>query len=170
MSEQTTESQEQRAREGRLVSAFTEGGHEVDTLSKGQLFGLVFGLTVVVLFTALGIGQFFNLQATQHEQAASERPSARLLEVRERDAAILSGWGVADEERSLYRMPVERAKTRVREDPRRLQAASPPEGFVHPDDAAKEAARSGDDDDETTEKAPAEEAPTEEAPEGEGTE
>ncbi|MGM0577294.1 MAG: hypothetical protein ACQEXJ_16325 [Myxococcota bacterium] len=134
-------SEQQSEQQPRPVASFTEGGHEVDVLPKGQLFGLILGLLVILVGSGIGVREFYSIQAFQHEQAAGAQASARLENVREQDRKALETWGVADEEQKLYHMPVDRAVDRVLDDPTQLEAAPAPDDFVHPDDAAKESAK-----------------------------
>ena len=127
--------------ERRLVSAFTDGGHEIDRPPAATLFGLLIAMGVLIIGSAFGVYQLFVGQADEDAAQTASEPVMRQVNQAARDREYLTTYGVVsvDGKPAGYRMPIETAKAMVLHDPSRFAPAAPPAGWVHPDDAAKPA-------------------------------
>ncbi|PIE65672.1 MAG: hypothetical protein CSA24_02230 [Deltaproteobacteria bacterium] len=123
----------------RIVSDFTDGGHEIDRPPNIALFGVIGAMSVLIILTAIGVFQLFVHKADEDNARASSQPSMLLANQAARDDLLFTTWGevVVDGEVVAYRMPVPTAKALVLAAPERLSAAAPPQGWAHPDDTKK---------------------------------
>lgn len=155
-----------------LVSAFTDGGHEVDHLPATQLIVLLLALALLIFGTGVGVSQYFNLRISELRDQTATEAAARISAARAARATAAASWGEVDAEKGTWRMPVAEAAKRVASDPGLLRAAAPPAGFVHPDDVNKAGEAPAvvpepvpvPAEPAPTEPAPAEPAPTDAAP------
>ncbi len=146
---------------GRLVSAYSDGGHEVDNLPATRLIMLVAGLAALIFLTGVGIYQYYNLNASADAAAAAQGASARSAVAQAARAAVAETWAETDADKGIWRMPASEGAKRVLANPALLRAAAPPEGFVSPDDVGNDGAAAPP---EPAAAAPTEAAPTEAAP------
>lgn len=123
----------------RLVSEYTDGGHEIDATPNRNLFGFLGVMVVILILAAIGVYQLFVVHSEAKLADAASVPAAQLAAQHAREAELATTYGqvVFDGKPAGYRIPVAEAKRLVIADPTRMQAAPAPEGWIHPDDAGK---------------------------------
>jgi hypothetical protein len=92
----------------------SEGPPEPDRPPMGQIFGLVAGLSLVVLVVVLGLWQLFK-HTVRDEIYRKELSlqNSELVEARARDRARLTQYALLDPERGVYQIPIERAMDKL---------------------------------------------------------
>jgi hypothetical protein len=123
-----------------LVSAYSDGGHEVDNLPATQLIALVVGMAALIVLTGVGVYQYYNLSVSADAAASASVASARISTAKAARSAVAESWAETDADKGTWRMPASEGAKRVVANPALLRAAAPPDGFVHPDDVKKEGA------------------------------
>lgn len=136
---ETHDKQSDDAVERPIVSEFTDGGHEIDRPPAMTLFGFLAAMGVIIVVSAIGVYQLFVSQSDKEASELATRPVTQRVEQEVRDDMYMTTYGViTDEEGAVtgYRMPIEKARQLVLEQPARFAPAPPPAGWTHPDDAA----------------------------------
>lgn len=123
----------------RLVSNYTSGGHELDITPTRNLMLFLLAMVVLMVVAAVGVYQLFVAHTESQMDEAASAPSSELMAHREREEALATSYGTVIREEQVvgFRVPYEEAMRQVLADPSRLDAAPPPEGWVHPDDTPK---------------------------------
>jgi hypothetical protein len=125
----------------RLAANYTSGGHEIDWTPNRNLFGFLAVMVVILILSAVGVYQLFVSHTEEQLDDAAAAPSSQLVTLQARNDALRSSYGEVrfEDKPAGYRIPVAQAKKLVLADPSRFAAAPRPEGWIHPDDAAKQA-------------------------------
>ncbi len=119
----------------RLVSKYTDGGHEIDEPNGNTLFLFLAILAGVVVLSALGIYQLFSAEAEKQMAQANARPAVQLIDSRTADEQLLAKYGkLSIDGQELYRMPIVEARSRVLNNGNWLKAFPAPKDWKHPDD------------------------------------
>jgi len=120
----------------RLVSSYTDGGHELDSTPDRNLFAFLGVVTVFMIASAIGVYQLFVGHTDNQLSQAANVQAIDLREKIERDLTTLTTWGKYERNGLLvsYRMPIDEAKKRVLSNPGLFIPAAPPADWVHPDD------------------------------------
>jgi hypothetical protein len=118
-----------------------KGGHELDAPPTRQLFNIVWGLGAITFLSIITCVQLFNQQRDALQSERYGETSWRLAQYQDEQAKqrYESGeYALNDngKEVTISYVPLARATEKVLADPKLLQAAPPPPGFVHPDDLA----------------------------------
>jgi len=121
----------------RLVSAYTDGGHEIDSTPNKNLFAFLGVMIVLMIGASIGVYQLFVAHTDNQSSQVANVQALDLREKVERDLTLLTTWGRYERDGKLvsYRMPIEEAKKRVLSNPALFAPAAPPPDWVHPDDA-----------------------------------
>lgn len=123
----------------RLVSAVTDGGHEIDIPPNRNLFAFLGVMVVLMIASAIGVYQLFVTHSESTLSDAAQIPSSQLEAQHARDKNFATTYGKVEVEGKLvaYRVPFADAKAMVLTDAARFSAAPPPADWIHPDDAGK---------------------------------
>jgi len=148
-----------------------KGGHEIDAPPTRELFNIVWGLGAITLLSILTCVQLFNSQRDELQKERYSQTSWRLAEYQEGQDKLRfeSGEYELNDDGKVVMVkyiPLARAVEKVLQDPKLLQAAPPPPGFVHPDDMAGGGQAAAPPAPAAKEPAPAEAAPTDAPPAG----
>jgi len=113
-----------------MSNAETPRPPEPDRPPMGRIFGLLAGLSLIVLVIVLGLSQLFK-RVVRDEIYDKELSvvSKDLLEARARDEGHLTGYALIDQKQGLYQIPITRAMDKLLADPaliERLPGAGPP--------------------------------------------
>ncbi len=121
----------------RLVSAYTDGGHEIDSTPNTNLFVFLGVMIVLMVGASIGVYQLFVAHTDNQLSQVASVQAVDLREKIERDLTTLTTWGKYERDGKLvsYRMPIDEAKKRVLANPALFVPAPPPPDWVHPDDA-----------------------------------
>lgn len=120
----------------RLVSNFTDGGHEVDFTPNRNLFAFLGVMVVLMIGASILVYQLFVAHTGDQLSAAANVRALDLQAKIARDTETLTTWGKQVKDGVVtYSMPVAEAKRRILETPTLFAPAAPPADWVHPDDA-----------------------------------
>jgi hypothetical protein len=121
----------------RLVSAYTDGGHEVDHTPNRNLFAFLGLMVVLMIAASIGIYQLFVMHSENTLSSVANASAVDYRAMVERDTRALTTWGRYERDGQLvsFRMPIAEAKKRVLANPALFAPAPPPADWVHPDDA-----------------------------------
>jgi hypothetical protein len=120
----------------RIVSNYTDGGHEIDSTPDRNLFAFLGVMVVLLVVTSLGVYQLFVAHSEHELDTVANIPAEQLEQSRAHASEMASTWGkVVKDDQVTYRMPYSEAKKLVLTDPSSFKPAAPPPNWIHPDDA-----------------------------------
>lgn len=122
------------AAELHLISAETDGGHEVDQPPSRKLFRIVVVLTAVLVFSGFALAQLFELDAQEETYRHAGMQGTELKQLMAESEATLTTARANEATPGTFIVPIEEAKKLVLADHSKLKAAKAPAGWVHPDD------------------------------------
>lgn len=143
MSEQSTSTEAGHVNEPvappKLVSQFTDGGHEIDHPPAGALMVFIGAMAVAIVLSTIMVYQLFVSSTNEVLTDAASRNNPILVEQDERAEDFNNNWGTVSLEGKQvgYRMPINHAKSWILDNPAAFKPATPPAGWLHPDDAKK---------------------------------
>ncbi len=119
----------------RIVSNYTDGGHEIDSTPNRNLFAFLGVMVLLLVVTALGVYQLFVAHSENDLRSAANIPAGQLESARAHAHDLASTWGkVVKDGQTTYRMPYNEAKKLVLSNPDAFRPAAPPPGWQHPND------------------------------------
>ena len=130
--------------EVRLVSQYTDGGHEIDRPPGAQLIVSLVVLAAIVIGSGILVYQLFVSASGDEMAHAASRANPIVVQQDAHDARLLTGWtevvhtDTTTQKTAVigYRMPIAQAKALILQNPTVFVAAPAPKGWVHPDDEA----------------------------------
>jgi hypothetical protein len=120
----------------RLVSNYTDGGHEIDATPDRNLFAFLGVMVVLLVVASIGVYQLFVVHTGGQLASVANIPAEQLEQARAHASEIATTWGKSVKDGvTTFRMPYSEAKKLVLSNPDAFRPAPPPPGWIHPDDA-----------------------------------
>lgn len=92
------------------ISGNVQDGYEKSDAKAGRLLVMAVVSILCVVIIVVFVSEFFIFESENIIQTAALEPeSLKLREIRAHSENVLNSYGVVDEEKGIYRIPIERA-------------------------------------------------------------
>ena len=91
----------------------SEGYEKKDVSVRGIFIGTLATVILIIIFV-VGLRDYFvfSVEKEKTEQIVNN-PNPELIEILKNDKALLSGYGIIDKEKGIYKIPIEQAMKSV---------------------------------------------------------